>query len=326
MSAPCATYRRFNRTVIALAASAFALVATSNVVIDPYGVFGTSFLAYGAETNERVVKLRRLLRRGAPHDTLVFGSSVVGVVDPELLLPGHDAYNASFFAATPGHVLSLLIALDRGSRLPRHVVLAMDPFMFTAPPSHAPQVRLPPGASGESAPQFWRAYLFASSAPSMLAKAADALAPEPGVRFDFERGVYRLPWLDRLIEHDPAAYVRARLTSWPAAVPADAGGDRSAWAELQDLAQWVENRQDLLVTWVIPPVHRRTAHAMENTIANLRYALSGVSRGVVIDLSRHAVTSHDHHWYDHKHFRPASVARFVADLAPALHRATPGGL
>lgn len=74
----------------------FFLTVGVNVLVDPFGVFGTKLLPYEFQINQKIVKTNYLRKHHKAYDSYLFGSSRVGTIDPkvfEAYLPGTSFYN-----------------------------------------------------------------------------------------------------------------------------------------------------------------------------------------------------------------------------------------
>lgn len=319
-------WSRFNRIVLSLCLAAAVTVPALNLTIDPYDVFGTGLLGPASTTNERVAKARFVVAQPNAFDTMIMGSSIAGVIDPRLLAAGGTAYNFSFFSATPGDILKTLQMLERARHLPRRLYVALDPIMFTRPVPGAPQMRLPPEASGERAWTFWRDYLFAGSTSALIAKVSERLADVRGVVFDLQSGAYSLPGHEREAVRDPAAYARRRVDG--SSVPLAPGWwHRPAEDDLVRLVAWLRARPWIDVVWFLQPLHHRLHAALGADGPTYLQRTRAVVGSALRDLSTHPIGSDSTLWWDLKHYRPAAAPLLVAALrqtpSPDLHNDIP---
>lgn len=314
------TWRRFRLWMVGGAIAGLLSVPVINAAVDPYDVFGHGLVRKSATANERVFKYRHLVRT-EKYETLLMGSSVVGVIDPRSL--SDRAYNASFFSATPADTLKMLQALDAAGRLPPRLVLGLDPFMFTEPKPGVGQMRLPPQASGESAWAFWRDYLFAASAGTVLGKLVELREAAPGVAFDDALGTYRLARFEVERQRDEQAYVQKRVRAAP--IPrTEAWLYEPSLEDLDDLVRWLDDRASVEATYFLAPVHRRMRDALGPGLATLKDRTASIVGERLIDLSEAPISEDDRAWYETKHMTPSAATGLAADLARSKRLAWAG--
>lgn len=306
------------------------MVPFSNLVIDPYDVFGISPIGAGATTNQRYQHVRRLLDPAQPIDVLLLGDSVMGINDPRMLVdvfPGQSVYNASFFMATAVDIARMLDAtLGRSSRPPSLIVVGLDPLLFVDKgETPSAQMRMPPPVTGEPTLAFYRSMLLASSAFHSTHKLAEKLKDTPSLIFDRQFGHYQLPEQNALIARDHAAFVSRKFAS-TRLEPSLPPFDERQFAALVTIEQ-TARKHGSSVLWVIQPtsVFLRNAIGEEQHRQFLASIRSHV-RGSLVDLSdRTEFTDDAMRWYDAKHYLPATgrdllmVAATRASLPTSLN-------
>lgn len=102
----------------------WTVMATVNVMVDPYGIFGRAPYGIRAEGGERASKAAGVAN--FPHDGLLLGSSRVAHIDPDMI-DGYRFYNAAFSAAVPEEFLGFLQNNLRNEKL---VIIGIDFFMM----------------------------------------------------------------------------------------------------------------------------------------------------------------------------------------------------
>jgi hypothetical protein len=300
----------FNRWCLGAVITAAAFVPLVNVVVDPYDVFGTGLVRMASTANERVFKTRHLLD-SPPYDVLLMGSSVTGVIDTRVLAT--RAYNASFFSATPGDILAILKALDRHGRLPKTLLIGLDPFMFTVPRPKAGQMRMPPEAGQATRWQFWRDYVFAGSAGAIAGKLIEARQTHPGVAFDQRYGHYRLARLDAERSIDAQSFAVKQVLM--AEIPITASWWHAPAAEdLTKLRDWLAERPSIRVIAFVAPMRDSMRIALGEGGDAFFEAIRRTFAGGAVDLSLHAITANPLAWYENKHFTPEAGAMVLLDL------------
>ncbi len=304
-------WKRFNTMAVALIVIAALMPPVLNVVVDPYEVFGSKLVRISSTANERVLKARYLLSRHTAYDALVMGSSVTGVIPATAL--GDRAYNASFFSATPSDVRLMMQMLHTHGRLPRRIYIGLDPFMFTAPKTKAPQLKLPTAASGESRWSFWRDYLFAASGGAIVGKLIESAQDQPGVAFNESDGSYRLARFDLERKDNMQSYIRRRVTS--AGIPSsNRWWHEAATHDLRQLVEWTDGVDGLDVVWFIPPINERARRSLGEGGERFFATIMSTVGSRVVDLSRAGVVNQDTDWYDTKHFIPQAGSRVALTL------------
>jgi len=295
------------------------LVPVLNVAIDPYEVFRTEIVAPGSRINERVLKSSLILR--APRfDTVVFGSSMAGVMDPRWL--GVDsAFNFSFFSANPADILKALQMLERADRLPHRIYIGLDPIMFMAPLTNVPQLQSPPELNRGPRWPFWRDYLFAASATSIVAKLREASGPLPRIEYDLKNGFYKMPLNEHLIEQSPVDFAAIHVEQ--ASIPL--GQDwwhAPAADDLRQLVHWLRGRPEMVATWYAQPLHPRLRAALGADAALYFHTIRDLIGPELVDFSLHPVGEDNSLWFDPRHFRPVA-ARFLAQRLQSVKQCTP---
>jgi hypothetical protein len=219
MASSIGNFDRFYRLqALALAVVALALPLW-NAVVNPYQVFHHAWLPErtftAPSTNERYLKVAHLLSSGPRHDSLVIGSSIMGMIDPALLKPyfsGHDFYNFSFLAAQPAEILASLKALHKGGLPIRRIVYGIEPIAFTDTASYGPAHVMHPLASGNSGLTVFKDFLFAPSLGDGFTQLVSSLSATPAVRYDIKgSGRYFLDRYDAEYMADPSAYIAAHF-------------------------------------------------------------------------------------------------------------------
>jgi hypothetical protein len=162
--------RGYSVVFIAGAVLMFALTLGANVVLDPEGVFGTTFFPRKLNANERVFKLKKYQVAAAETDAILFSSSRGNLLRPRLLVQGMRAsrfLSASMSYGMISDHLPLLkfILRDKANRPVKlkHVFLLLDADFFGRQPwtNHNINSFLPPALSGEPAGQYLWRYLTA---------------------------------------------------------------------------------------------------------------------------------------------------------------------
>jgi hypothetical protein len=313
-------WRRWNRSMLAIATAAALSVPALNLFIDPYDVFGTSPLGAGSLSNQPFQHLRVLGAKGHGFNTVVLGTSVAGIADPRdvdtALGGGARTYNAGVFLASPSDLRLMVGHLQRAGTLPERLVIGLDPFLLLPRPRHVPfQFTLPSAALGRGEIAWLPEALFAASVPHMASKVVEWATGLRSVVLDPERGGYRLPLVESG-QHRPGpppagqgAHARTTVS-------------RLAADQVLELHRLVEaaGATGAEVVWFIQPLSPALAGRAE-----VRQALDVLKQAVPVasDLSRLDLSSLvEEPWIDDKHYSKAAAAA-VMRVVLGARRASP---
>lgn len=321
-------WRRFNIMCGAFCAVAALAMPTLNLAVDPYGLLGTSALRPGPTTAQRAAQLEHLLANPGRYNTLMLGTSVMGINNPavvERALPGARAYNLSFFLASARDLLLAVQALDRASALPPNVIIGVDPFLVAPRDQDLRQeFRFPPVVTGESQAKWWLDALFAPSVPHATLKILDQFKPLPSVRFDPRRGHYELPTANALLLSDPAAHAKKAFTPTKASFSSDDAVEAEL-AAIKDLAVFLASRATTVV-WFLQPTSAilRQAFRSPSEYEGLMRRIRAAVPAHALDLSTPpGVYDDPMAWYDMKHMTASTSA---AILQRAIKEASASGV
>jgi hypothetical protein len=313
-------WRRWSARVTAAAIGFGLLVPATNLLVDPYDVFGTSPIGFGVTTNQRFHHARRLMENPSPVDVLLLGDSVMGINDPrqlQHLFPDRTVYNGSFFMASMVDLSQFFEATLRTKR-PQIVLVGLDPFLFVDKGARlSTQMTMPPSVTGGSALAFWREMTLASSAFQSVNKVVESLKSVPSIRFDPVHGHYELPELNHRIAHDHAAFVQTRFGS-ASIHPGIAKLDHRQFDAMQSLQHSASSRGVRLL-WVLQPTSFALRTAIgdaehERVLALIRARVPGHLADLT-DLT--AISDDPYQWYDSRHYLPSTGHRL---LSVALQR------
>lgn len=222
---PNFSFSRFNMIVIlSFFGMLFALVL-KNLLLDPFGVFGTGTLPLGPSTNERYLKIEHVCSQEAgTYDSVVLGSSRSGMTSPGAFFPDKraKAYNLAVFSGKPTDFLLLYAAFVKCQGTPRRVAVGLDVMSFFVEVDGSDLSRRHhPIAAGISPRDFVADYLLDPSPLVSLWKLAQR--KNPPISFDFTVGTYALDTLDRIIAQAPEEYLSRfdELSTTPVEVELD---------------------------------------------------------------------------------------------------------
>lgn len=305
-------YAQFNRIFLVLFSLMVTALVAVNVILDPFGVFGTSSLPYGPQSNERYLKIDALMRREEPPELLFFASSRSGMTDPEWITErtGLTAYNLSVFSGKPEDMQLLYRAYRRFSPPPKQIVVGLDVMAFMLePPSADLAKRHHPSVHDRGPIGYWADYL---TSPSLIASLDRVVSSdEPHITFDFTKGTYALVGYERKIAENHAAYIASTFDSWRP-VTGDPHLDQT---QVKILIEWLD---ELRVDGVEPkvflqPMHRQWKERMAALIPPVRELV--LSQHGSVDLIDVA-SGDDTVWYEQRHYREPVARNVVQALFP----------
>lgn len=302
------TWPQWTKRCLALLLIAGAAVPAINVLVDPFDIFQTGAVSAGPYTNQRYHHTKHLLSHPGRYNTLLLGTSVMGIVPPaavEGLVPGARAYNAGFFMATASDLALLVHRLESTGALPLNVVIGIDPYLFSARPSDLSyEFKFPADMVGQNEIDWWLDALFASSGTQVGTKLIDIAGPVRSVQFDFATGAYSLPKAEAFRKAYPEAHA-AKVFS-----PAAGAAVEPLPVEINvliDLVRYLKDQGVNVVCFMQPM--SRSALRTQGVPALLRWQdLQHRMSVTVLDLSNSPEMANDPSlWYDSKHYTPAAA-------------------
>lgn len=293
------------------------LVAAFNYFVDPYEVFGHSYLRSGYAVNERYRKVEHLLRADDHHDAYILGSSVMGVFDPDTAsrLTGYSFYNLSFLAGTPKEAFDALRALKREGKPIKEVLIGIDFFTFYERPNGvAPWGRAHPAVSGESQAAFFGYYLFASGMMQGATRVAHHIKESPSIFFDVDgTGMYHLYGYDKDRVADSAKYSQAHFQggAW--------SGTEVRWiderfTEFENLCRWID-ANNIEAKLFIHPYYQPTLETIsEKSYLEFKRRVLKIRPDVVDFSVARDITQNQSWYYDKGHYRGVVADMVMANL------------
>ena len=293
------------------------LVAAFNYFVDPYEVFGHSYLRSGYAVNERYRKMEHLLRADDLHDAYILGSSVMGVFDPDTAskLTGHSFYNLSFLAGTPKEAFEALRALKRQGKPIKEVLIGIDFFTFYEyPKNDTPMRRAHPIVSGESRASFFAYYLFASGLMQGATRVAHHFKESPSIYFDVDgSGMYHLYSYDKDRAADSKKYILAHFkdSAW--------SGTEVRWiderfSEFAELCRWLDDN-NIEAKLFIHPYYQPTLETISNkSFIEFKSRVLKIRPDVVDFSMLHNITQDQSWYYDRRHYRGVVAEMIMAKM------------
>ena len=319
-----------------------------NIVVNPYQIFKAKYSIgdryTSSTTNERLLKVEYLLnesKKSSPNasnaivgqindelpmnsvktssatpDAYIVGSSIMGLVDPNLVnryLPDQHFYNLAFLAAKPDEILATLRGLKRQGVAIKTVVYGLEPIAFTDIKTYGSAYQLHPEASHQNRQRMIFDYLFASSLSDGISRLVTAISGKASVRYDIEgTGRYYLERYDQEIETDHGAFIRKQFPINAKPVKAPPWID-SRFEDFQELARWLRDER-IDATFYLNPLHPYLANAygterLEEFKQKIT-ALTGL--GSIQDCTNLLIGEDvNRRFYDYKHFRPVEASKVI---------------
>lgn len=290
MMAPTTWISRFLLAIALFIASSSVV----NLVVDPYGVFGSDFVKPGPFMNERYVKLNHLLGLQHAVPTLIVGSSTAGLCDPDdVPAEAGRTYNLAFLGGTSHEIELTLRALDKNGKLPHQVIMPIDLFQFVEhrPLSDNPTRWMPPAVTGEAEWAYLLRYLVTPAWMHSTLTIQNRLQASPDFDQDPSRGNYKLPAMDA-----GGRTVDIRLNR-VVHLPINPHSE----AEYRQLVRWLNEKQVRLRVWLNPvhPTLRRHLDPTETKelISRIRQVTPMLENHLLDPVPASA-------FYDKVHYRP----------------------
>lgn len=311
------TYRQFNQRLIASIAVVVVLLCGMNIVVDPFGVLGTSTLPAGPSSNERFLKMQHLLDNPNEYQLLMFGSSRSGMTDPRWIEAhsGLKTYNLSVFSGRPRDMMKLYRGYRKVSDPPIEAFIGLDAMGFLLAPDKADLSRRDhPVIDQVGALSYWLDYLLAPSMVAALEKLNGAR--EPFISFDWSLGTYRLEGYDREIAKDHKAYIERTFNNW---VPREyqSNLDEREWDALVLFLHELEE-EGVRVRVFLQPMHEQWQRRMAPLTETLLPRLASIDG--IVNLTELGSTDHQD-WYEQRHYREP-IARSVVERLYGQHEPT----
>ncbi|MGZ8954313.1 MAG: hypothetical protein ACXW0Q_06505 [Methylovulum sp.] len=319
-----------------------------NVVVNPYQIFNPAFSIgdrfSSSTTNERFLKVEYLLNEAkqtspnspeaiigqindesprnsvktssATPDSYIVGSSIMGLVDPNLVnqyFPGRHFYNLAFLAAKPDEILTTLRGLKREGVTIKIVVYGLEPIAFTDIKSYGPAYQSHPEADNQSRQRVVFGYLFASSLSDGFSRLVTAISGKASVKYDIEgTGRYYLERYDQEIQKDHDAFIRKQFPLNAKPVKASPWID-SRFEDFNELVSWLK-KERIDSKFYLNPLHPYLANAYgAERLAEFKQKITALTaQGSVQDCTELLIGDDvNRRFYDYKHFRPVEAQRVI---------------
>ena len=278
--------RTYALRLILGAVALFASVVAGNVLLDPQGVFGTSFLPRSPNANNHYRNLAAYDAASDRFDGVLFGSSRTRGIPMAELSRRMNGVTFANFSVVRGMLPDFLPALEyvladkgkRGHRL-RAVFLLLDIDTFGDPAATNRYIEtlLPQALSGESSVYFWWRNLTALQVRSWQPILRDALAAIEKRDREAPSAIEKMKWA--LVRFALALRGLAARGSQAGSAYNRPFGERAHFAEQLQLLERIaalcrQSGAELIVT--VSPLHRAVESRYLST--DLSHALDKVAR------------------------------------------------
>jgi len=208
-------FRTYARQLIVAVLLTIGMLASTNLVVDPYGVFNTGVLPVAVEPSTYYNKIRHLEKNPRKYSGFILGSSAIGFTPTTIVeqyLPGIRFYNLWVSSATQYENLAHLKYLIK-AQSPQVIYLQVDLNLGLTAYRHGHSQyarRLHPVVEGENLAAFLFEYLTVFPIDRLRDKISANLAGRQQVALtDFTNtGTVVAKRQDALIAADPKGYVK----------------------------------------------------------------------------------------------------------------------
>lgn len=294
-----------SRRLILACAGGLAAAPAVNLAFDPFGVLGaTWWTRQSPSLNERVWKIEQISRLEQAPQVLLMGSSVTDMLPVAAARQRLNmvVFNAAVFSGTPASTLAILQVLDQRGKLPRKVIMGLEPLAFHDPDRNDLSTRDHWQARGEHQASYLLPYLFSLSGTEMFSRLMAQTGELADVRWDPATGQCLLDEYEAQISRDPKAFSDKHFSK-PLPSMANCKMLDSRFAALASLAQFAHARGITLIAFVSPlPYFVRASYGAAFLVAFIERASKALGSSL-LDLSS-LLDGIPYCWYDSRHYRP----------------------
>ena len=141
--------------------SSYTILIITNLLCDRYSIFKHDTNYYFEEPNQNFIKLDLLLDKTIQYDSLIFGSSRVGKINPNNI-KNFNYYNMTYSEGLPReHYLNIKTLIEHNIKI-NNIVIGLDDFSYQVNPLHhinQPMRRIHYEASNDNRFSFYMYYL-----------------------------------------------------------------------------------------------------------------------------------------------------------------------
>ena len=197
-------------TTFLLTMSLFGLV---NYVVDPFLVFQSHFLKRSGQINERYVKIEFLEKNHHKFNSYMFGSSRIGVVEPEVIeqyIPKSKFYNFTLSSGNlHDYMVHLKYFLKRDYEIKNlYMQIDIDDMHYYDHDASDYLCKLHPYVMGESLLVAKMKYLFGFFPLNVRKKISVNFEKDSSKKFDIAKGTWSTPSNEKKLEENPDMYVK----------------------------------------------------------------------------------------------------------------------
>ncbi len=313
----------WNVMTVSLLTLAAMTVPAFNILVDPYGVFGTPWPRDSNAMNERFLKVEHVLKNAGKYNAFLIGSSVMGIYDPkvaERIRPGMRFYNLSFLGGTPGESLAVLRTLNRHGVKVHEVVMGIDVYPFRKRvDTDRHDRRAHPSVTGQNRLSWYASYLFAPSLlPGLTRLENNLFSQTEFIRFDINGGGrYILVRNELEMREDPDGYVRTRINPTPDLRPARLVVIDDSLRELEDLDRWLRHNNIRVHYFIHPVNHRVLAAYSAESLFQLKSRIMKITGPIPDYTLDRRFTHNDYLYYDVNHYTSSVAKQILHEVLPA---------
>ncbi len=200
------------RWVLSFTLINFTLLGLVNYVVDPFRVFGSNFLPYQVQMNERFVKIEYIKKNHQKFNAYLFGSSRIGTTDPKIIekyVPNSKFYNFTVSSANLydyEHHLKYFIK----EKYPIHTLylqIDLDDMSIYGHRESDYLSKLHPEVTNEFTTLYYMKYLFGFFPMNTRVKIMDNINTKKTKQRDTEKGTWSLPSKEKALLKNCKEYV-----------------------------------------------------------------------------------------------------------------------
>ena len=309
--------KRWVLSWLALVFAAMASNAAVNYVVDPFGIFRSSFFPYQFQINERYLKIEHLKAHHQRYDTYLFGSSRIGTMQPDVVqkyLPGSSVYN---FTLASGNIYEYLLHLEyflnQGFTV-KNLLIQIDIENMARYGAHDSDNlrRLHPDVTGESEYLYLAHYLVEFFPKNIRRKIRNNLERHDYLEYDLEDGgAWTRREKEERMREDCCRYVANEASFHVKRERRIRASDlEETVAAVKRIRKLCRDNGINLYLFTMA----QNAHTMDTFKVDAYLAFLGAlaKTGSYFDFSGYnSVTTNDCNYYEWSHYRP-KVARWIA--------------
>jgi len=191
----------------------FTLLGLVNYVVDPFRVFGSNFLPYQVQMNERFVKIEYIKKNHHKFNAYLFGSSRIGTTEPSMIekyVPNSKFYN---FTLSSGnlHDYQLNLEFFIKEKYPLktlYLQLDLDDMSIYGQRESDYLCKLHPEVTNEFTSVYYMKYLFGFFPMNTRVKIMDNIDNQKSKRRHIEKGTWSLKAKEERLVKSCEEYVK----------------------------------------------------------------------------------------------------------------------